>query len=156
MPSKEDYVKLCERGEKYFLHFENVYEVDGKRKQQWSINPLNANPTKWSNTLKQFVRNLPSNYLSVFDHFVRLTLEGLKVLTNNMTNSIVPVNEKTLNSLKRKHPQLQPACEETPTNSELPLIYLIIFDSINKELLRKAAIRTTGGSGLSGLEGDNK
>ena len=149
-------MKLCERGEKYFLHFENVYEVDGKRKQQWGINPLNANPTKWSNTLKQFVRNLPSNYLSVFDHFVRLTLEGLKVLTNNMTNSIVPVNEKTLNSLKRKHPQLQPTCEETPTNSELPLIYLIIFDSINKELLRKAAIRTTGGSGLSGLEGDNK
>ena len=36
------------------------------------INPFRANPTKWSNTLKQFVDNLPTNCLSVFDHFVIL------------------------------------------------------------------------------------
>ena len=41
------------------------------------LNPLSANPTKWSNTLKQFVGNLPTNCLSVFDHFVRLALKGL-------------------------------------------------------------------------------
>ena len=34
-------------------------------------------PTKWSNTLKQFVTKLPSNCLSVFDHFVGLALKGL-------------------------------------------------------------------------------
>ena len=39
-------------------------------------NPLSANPTKWSNTLKQFVGNLP-NCLSVFDHFMGLALKGL-------------------------------------------------------------------------------
>ena len=33
---------------------------------------LNANPTKWSNTLKQFVSR-------VFDHFVKLALKGLKL-----------------------------------------------------------------------------
>ena len=33
------------------------------------INPLSANITKWSNTLKQFVGKLPTNCLSVFDHF---------------------------------------------------------------------------------------
>ena len=44
-----------------------------------SINSLSANPTKWSNTLKQFVGNLPTNCLSVFDHFVKLALKGLKV-----------------------------------------------------------------------------
>ena len=43
-------------------------------------NPLNAKFTKWSNTLKQFVGNLPTNCLSVFDHFVRLALEGLMLL----------------------------------------------------------------------------
>ena len=37
---------------------------------------LSANPTKWSNTLKQFLGNLPC----VFDHFVELALKGLKVL----------------------------------------------------------------------------
>ena len=42
------------------------------------LNPFSANFTKWSNTLKQFVGNLPMNCLSVFDDFVGLTLKGLK------------------------------------------------------------------------------
>ena len=36
------------------------------------INPLSASPTKWSNTLKQFV------LLSVFDVFVGLVYKGLR------------------------------------------------------------------------------
>ena len=39
--------------------------------------PLSANPLKWSNTLKQFVNKLPTNCLSVFDHFVILALKEL-------------------------------------------------------------------------------
>ena len=42
-----------------------------------NINPLSANPTKWSNKLKQFV----ANYLSESDHFVELVLKGLKYNT---------------------------------------------------------------------------
>ena len=42
--------------------------------------PLSASPSKWSNTLKQFVGNLPTNCLSVFDHFVKLALKELKVI----------------------------------------------------------------------------
>ena len=41
------------------------------------INPFSANTRKWSNTIKQFVGNLSTNCLSVFDHFVRLALKGL-------------------------------------------------------------------------------
>ena len=41
------------------------------------VNPLNANPEKWSNTLKQIVGNLPTICLSVFDHFMNLALKGL-------------------------------------------------------------------------------
>ena len=44
-----------------------------------SINPLNANFTKWSNTLKQFVGNLPTNCLSKFDQFVGLVLKVLRL-----------------------------------------------------------------------------
>ena len=44
-----------------------------------SINPSSANPTKWSNTLKQFVCNLPTNCLSAFDHFVKLALKELRL-----------------------------------------------------------------------------
>ena len=46
------------------------------------LNALSANFTKWSSTLKQFVGKLPTNCLSVFDHFVGLALKGLKRLGN--------------------------------------------------------------------------
>ena len=42
------------------------------------VNPLSVNITKWSITLKQFVGRLPTNCLSMFDHFVGLALKGLK------------------------------------------------------------------------------
>ena len=47
------------------------------------LNPLSAKLTKWPNTLKQFVGNLPMNCLSVFGHFMGLTLKGLKLNTFN-------------------------------------------------------------------------
>ena len=42
-----------------------------------SLNPLSANFTKWSNALKQFVGNLPTNCLSEFGHFMGLALKEL-------------------------------------------------------------------------------
>ena len=46
-----------------------------------NFNPLRANPTKWSNTLTQFIGNLPTNCLSVFHHFVILALKGLTIFS---------------------------------------------------------------------------
>ena len=42
------------------------------------LNPLSSSPTKWLNTLKQFVGKLPTDCLSVFGHFVKLALKGLR------------------------------------------------------------------------------
>ena len=62
----------------YIFH---IYAAKGKSLSSLPIyipfNPLSANPTEWSNTLKQFVGNLPTICLSVFDHFVKLALKGL-------------------------------------------------------------------------------
>ena len=44
------------------------------------FNPLSVNLRKWSNTLKQ--DNLPTDCLSVFDHFVKLALKGLKYVSS--------------------------------------------------------------------------
>ena len=44
--------------------------------------PLSTNSAKWSNTLKQFVGSFPTNYLSVFEHFVGLALKGLSIEEN--------------------------------------------------------------------------
>ena len=43
-------------------------------------NPLSVNPTKGSNTLKQ----LPTNCLSLFDHFMGLVLKGLRIHRLNL------------------------------------------------------------------------
>ena len=61
------------------------------------INPLSANSTKWSNTLKQFVGNLPTNYLSVFDHFVKLPLKRLNLSHKQGFFSFTDVIKETEN-----------------------------------------------------------
>ena len=50
-----------------------------------SVNPLSVNPTKWSNTLKQFIGNF-TNRLSVFDHFVGFALKRVKHSIFNLFN----------------------------------------------------------------------
>ena len=42
-----------------------------------SVNPLSANPKKWSDKLKQFIGKLSMNCLSVFGNFVGLALKEL-------------------------------------------------------------------------------
>ena len=54
----------------------NNYELN-YFKEKLFFNPLGTNPTKWTNILKQFVVKLPTNCLSVFDHFMKLALKGL-------------------------------------------------------------------------------
>ena len=56
-----------------------------------SFNPLSANPEKWSNTLKQFVRKFPTNCLSVFDHFMNLALKGLRINEADYYNEIIRI-----------------------------------------------------------------
>ena len=60
------------------------------------VNPLSTNSTKWSNTLKQFVGNLLTNCLSVFDHFVGLALKGL-MKTQTVVFKLLTLFTSTIN-----------------------------------------------------------
>ena len=66
------------------------------------VNPLSVNPSKWVNTLKQFVGKLPRSCVYVFDHFVllaqRLRMSAFKFLCSSI--------EKTLD-IKWKQRRLQ-------------------------------------------------
>ena len=55
----------------WVLYYEKVYARGVRVMRLWiaPFKPLSANPTKWPNTLKQFVGKLPTNCLSVFGHF---------------------------------------------------------------------------------------
>ena len=65
-----------------------------------AINPLSANLTKWSNTLKQFVRNLPTNSLSVFEHFEFSYLGRLGRLHKTFLEQIRLFRDVSLNIYK--------------------------------------------------------
>ena len=78
---EKNYVEIfcflsCDTSQDLLITVEATQKIRGNF--QGALNPLSANPTKLSNTLKQFVGKLPTNCLSVFDHFVGLALKGLK------------------------------------------------------------------------------
>ena len=70
--------KKKKKEERHNLSISEIKKTAGAAKSMKVsiINPLSVNPTKWSNTLKQFVSKLPMNCLSVFDHIVKLALKG--------------------------------------------------------------------------------
>ena len=55
--------------------------------QLYYLNPLSADFTIWSDTLKQFVGKLLTNCWSVFDYFVGLALKGLKIDTLSVSRA---------------------------------------------------------------------
>ena len=74
-------------GEFIYLQRPNaVWHGDGYDK----LNPLSANPTKWPNTLKQFVGKLPTNCLSMFGHFVNLAPKRLSLMDFQYMGVLVP------------------------------------------------------------------
>ena len=65
--------------QKALLEIFELVVISALRSSYVLFNPLSANPTKWQNTLKQFVSNSrPTSCLSMFDHFVGLALKGLR------------------------------------------------------------------------------
>lgn len=80
------------------------------------------------------------------------------VLTNNMVNGILPLNDDTLKRLQEKHFKAKPACEEIFMTGDPPIIQLVIFKEIDEEIVKRAAdqtmIKTKDGSGPSGIDVD--
>ena len=79
---------------------------------------------------------------------------AMKLLTNNMKNGVFPLNKKLLEQLKQKHPQRRDADPEITLPGKPEEIHLIKFDFIDAENVRKAALKTRGGAGPSGLDVD--
>ena len=78
--SDKTYEQICEtaKGTKFTPPYAILLMAALKENILDKVNPLSSNPTYWSNTLKQFFDKLPTNCLSVFDHFAGLALKGLK------------------------------------------------------------------------------
>ena len=78
----------------------------------------------------------------------------MKLLTDNMQNGILPLNQKTLNQLKRKHPQGKEAELDVLLTDIPEQVYPIKFYAIYADSVKRAAVITRGGAGPSGLDTD--
>ena len=78
------------------------------------VNPLNTNFTKWSNTLKEFVGEFPTNYLSVFDHFVGLANDRVG---KNKQNELTEKAKKLVHACDRKDFTIDKITKDTYTCS---------------------------------------
>ena len=79
---------------------------------------------------------------------------ALKLLTNNMKDGILPLNIQTLNSLKEKHPESKVGSIDILLTDISQRVHPIKFAGIDEEMVRKAAIKTKGGSGPSTMDAD--
>ena len=70
-----------------------------------------------------------------------------------MRNGILPLNNETLNLLRLKHPDPKDA-HESVMLSDIPERKNLKFEVIDAETIRKAGMKTMGGSGPSGLDAD--
>ena len=71
-----------------------AYWNNGSIGTNW-VNPLSANPTKWSNTLKQFVGRSRRILWVCFDYFVGLALKGLTHSVLEYVLSFLWINYRT-------------------------------------------------------------
>ena len=68
-----------------------------------------------------------------------------------MQNGILPLTDTTLKLLKQKHPKSAPTTEEVLLPDQTESIHRIKYENINADAVRKAALKTKGGSGPSGM-----
>ena len=64
---------------------------------------------------------------------------ALKLLTNEMSNSILPLTEETLSQLEIKHPDNRDASADVLLNGPIKEIHPIVFDAIDEEMVLRVA-----------------
>ena len=79
---------------------------------------------------------------------------AMKILTDNVKNDILPLTRQTLNQLQLKHPEGKEVSQEILLTYTPDTIHPIKFESIDEEKIQKAAVKTQGGSGPSGMDAD--
>ena len=79
---------------------------------------------------------------------------AINLLTEKLRNGILPLNNETLNFLKLKHPDPKDVHESVMLSDVPERIRPVKFEVIDAEMIRKAAMKTKGGFGPSGLDAD--
>ena len=79
---------------------------------------------------------------------------AIKLLTNNMSGGVLPPNDQTIQLLRKKHQESRNTNKHNLFNGPVRHIDPIVFETIAREMVLKAALSTQGGSGQSGMDAD--
>ena len=79
---------------------------------------------------------------------------SIRLLTDSISHGVLPLNEETLRLLIQKHPKSEEATKDVLLQRPIMKANSIVFESIDESLILKAAQKTKGGSGPSGMDAD--
>ena len=71
-----------------------------------------------------------------------------------MQNGVLPLNEKTLELMRQKHPKVFRATESILLTDDFEKVHPIKFENITEESVRKTALKTKGGPGPSAMDAE--
>ena len=77
---------------------------------------------------------------------------AMKILSDNMKNGVLPLTKQTLYQLQLKHPKGKEVSQEILLTDKPEPIHPVKFEGIDVEKIQKAAIKTEGDSGPSGMD----
>ena len=144
-PSKKskskDHLKALERRIELWTSgelMELLYEAETIQKSLTSTN----RPKTIAEISKKFIREMQNGNVN----------GAMKLLTDNMQNGILPLNENTLNQLEQKHPQGKKADVDVLLTDIPEKVHPIKYECIDADMIRRAAAKTKGGAGPSGLD----
>ena len=79
---------------------------------------------------------------------------ALRLLDKETSLGVANITEETMGELKKLHPEGKQAEVQTLMKGEVPYFDPIIFHNIDESSIAKAAQRTKGAAGPSGLDAD--
>ena len=76
----------------------------------------------------------------------KLNVNGaLKLLTNDMSNGILPLDNKILKPLNQNHHKSCELNEDIFLSGEKPLAHPVIFEDIDENMIQISTMKTEGG-----------
>ena len=79
----------------------------------------------------------------------------MKLLDNSNGSGVLPLSPETIKDLQEKHPVSCPIDESVLIEGELPFVDPAIFNNIDEDKIYRAALKTRGACGPSGLDADS-
>ena len=79
---------------------------------------------------------------------------ALRLLDKSSSTGVLQLTHENIKELKSKHPPPADLNEDVMIKGEVPFADPILFENIDDETILKAALRTKGAAGPSGLDAD--